>query len=55
MTSIRPQMRPLTRDAFSDLLDGLTFDRLASALFFVMVATIACLTRISDLVVVPYR
>lgn len=41
-------MRPLTRDAFSDLLDGLTFDRLASALFFVMVATIACLMPVQN-------
>ena len=48
MTSIRPQMRPLTRNAFSDLLDGLTFDRLASALFFVMVATIACLMPVQN-------
>ena len=36
-------MPPLTHDAFSDLLNGLTFDRLATALFFVVVTTIACL------------
>ena len=35
-------MRPLTREVFSDLLDGLTFDRLGTTVFFVVVTTIAC-------------
>ena len=43
MTTIRLQMQPPTRQTFSDRLDGLTFDRLATALFFVVVTTIACL------------
>ena len=41
-------MRPLTRDLFSDLLDGLTFDRLATAIFFVVVTTIACLMPVQN-------
>ena len=41
-------MPPLTHDAFSDLLNGLTFDRLATALFFVVVTTIACLMPVQN-------
>jgi len=48
MAAPRHQMRQLSLDAFADLLDGLTFDRLASALFFVLVATVACLMPIQS-------
>ena len=48
MTATRPQMRQLSRATFSDLLDALTFDRLATALFFVLVTTIACLMPIQS-------
>ena len=48
MATTRPQMSITSRDRFVTLLDGLTFDRLATALFFALVATIACLMPIQS-------
>ena len=48
MATTRPQMSITSRDRFTTLLDGLTFDRLATALFFVLVAAIACLMPIQS-------
>ena len=48
MATIRVLMRQLSRDSLSALLDELTFDRLSTAIFFVVVATIACLMPIQS-------
>lgn len=48
MAATQLQMARHSRDAFSNFLDDLTFDRLAAALFFVLVATIACLMLIQS-------
>lgn len=41
-------MQQLSRDSLSALLDTLTFDRLSTSIFFVVVAAIACLMPIQS-------
>ena len=48
MTFVRSPMRYVPLRSNSDILDGLTFDRLVTALFFLLVAAVACLMPIQS-------